>query len=113
MAVLAVLGFASTAAAQVCDAVPGQILLDLANQSDLPAIATQYGLEKAPIDQVGTPPTYRMRIRSDNTQNPCQIAGAMQGDSRILQRETNRKLKVVENEGLPWTLGRSWAIGSG
>src|SRR5215204_5997869 len=79
--------FAGSSSAQTCEAVPKQILLDLVNQADLPAIATQYGLEPTPIDQVGTPPTYRMRIRDDNSQNPCQIAAAMQGDARITQRE--------------------------
>jgi len=65
------------------------------NQADLPAIATQYGLEQTPMDQVGTPPTYRMKIRDDNSQTPCQIAQTMQSDVRVAQRETNRKLKVV------------------
>src|SRR5215204_2650693 len=77
--------FAAGGNAQTCEAVPKQILLDLVNQADLPAIATQYGLETTPIDQVGSPPTYRMRIRDDNSQNPCQIAAAMQGDIRITQ----------------------------
>src|SRR5215213_8687934 len=89
--------FAGTANSQTtCEAVPKQILVDLVNQADLPAVAAQYGLEQTPIDQVGIPPTYRMRIRDDNTQNPCQVAQAMQGDTRITQRESNRKLKVVE-----------------
>ena len=67
--------FAFNASAQTtCDAVPGQILLDLVTQSQLPAIAAQYGLDPTPIDQAGTPPTYRMRILASNPQNPCQIA---------------------------------------
>src|SRR5262245_46681991 len=103
------LAFAAGARAQTCEAVPGQVLIDLFNQADLPAIATQYGLQPTPIDQEGTPPTYRMAIRPEVTQNPCQIAQAMQTDARIKQAETNRKVKVVEKEGLPWTLGRSWA----
>ena len=40
--------------AQTCDAVGRDILLDLLNQADLPAIAAQYGLNPTPIDQAGT-----------------------------------------------------------
>ena len=56
----------ASVSAQPCDAVPGQLLLELVNQADLPAVATQYGLVQTPIDQVGTPPTYRMAIRGES-----------------------------------------------
>ena len=37
-----------------CDALPGQILIDLANQANLPAVAAQYQLNPTPLDQTGT-----------------------------------------------------------
>ena len=41
-----VLALINSASGQNCEAVPNQILLDLVNQADLPAVATQYGLEE-------------------------------------------------------------------
>src|SRR5262245_24516663 len=75
--------FSNLSFAQTCEAVPRQILIDLLNQADLSAVAAQYGLEPTPIDSVGTPPTYQMRFKKENTQTPCQVAAAMQGDARI------------------------------
>ena len=85
--------------------------MDLKNQSDLSAVANQFGLESSPIDQVGTPPTYRMRMRGDNNQTPCQLVTALRADSRVARAEINAKLSAVEEPGLPWTTGHSWAIG--
>lgn len=94
-----------------CNCVPDEVLIDLnpLNQNDLPAIAAQYGLQPAPLEQVGTPPTYRMRIV--NGQTPFQVISAMNGDARIFQKEVNRRVHLVERDGLSWTQGRSWAIG--
>ena len=47
-----------------CDAVPDQILVNLNNPSDLAAVATTYSLQPTPLDQVGTPATYRMAFLS-------------------------------------------------
>ena len=96
---------------QTCVAVANEILIDLINQNDLPAVAAQYGLNPTPLEQVGTPPTYRMRITSSQT--PCQIALAMQGDARIFQAEANRKINYVEGGNLPWTQGHilvGWSV---
>src|SRR5690349_22319879 len=81
------LGVAGMARAQTpppCDAVARQVLIDLVTQTDLPAIATQYGLEQTPLDQAGTPPTYLMKLRDDNPQTACQVVEAMYTDARIL-----------------------------
>lgn len=104
--------FCSAAVAQtVCNGVPNEVLLDLRNQSDLSAVANQFGLETSPIDQVGTPPTYRMRLRGNNNQTPCQLVTALSADPRVARAEINAKLATVEQPGLPWTTGHSWAIG--
>lgn len=105
----------ATQAAAACNCSPDEVLLDLtpAGANQLQAIATQYGLVPTPISQVGTPPTYRMRIdRAQTSQNPLQIIAAMQGDARIAQKETNRTVNMPEGDGLDWTLGHSWAIGT-
>ena len=85
--------------------------LNPANQNDLPAIAAQYGLNPTPIDQVGTPPTFRMQNSHATAQNPCQLAVILLRDTRILQAEPNRLLNYVETFGTSWTQGRSWAVG--
>lgn len=97
---------------QPCDAVPGQIIVTLVNPSDRNAVAVQYGLESQPIDQVGNPPSFRMRLAAGNTQTPCQVRASMQVDARVARVEVNRKLSAMERTGLPWTLGHSWAVGN-
>ena len=82
--------------AATCDAVPREVLIDLFNQTDLPAVAAQYQLNPTPLGQVGTPPTYRMQFAQSNTQTACQVAEDMQDDARIRQAETNRNLYYVE-----------------
>src|SRR3954453_4003831 len=95
--------WASTSNAQdKCDAVSKEILVDVSNAGDLPVIASKYGLEPTPLGQIGSPPTYRMRIRDDNPQTPCQLQVAMQGDARVGKPEVNRKVSAFEKEGLPW-----------
>lgn len=113
---IAVLIVASVTSSQVygqqsCDAVPGEIIITLVNSNDRSAVAAQYGLNSRPIAQVGNPPSFRMRLAAGNTQTPCQVRTAMQGDVRIARSEVNRKLSSVERPGLPWTLGHSWAVG--
>jgi subtilisin family serine protease len=111
MIALAILSCSAAAAQTVCEGVPNEVLLDLRNQSDLATVANQFGLETSPIDQVGTPPTYRMRLRGNNKQSSCQVAAALSADPRVARAETNAKLSAVEQPGLPWTTGHSWAIG--
>jgi subtilisin family serine protease len=97
-----------------CDCAADEILVDLtaAGAAQLSAVAAQYKLVPEPISAVGSPPTYRMRIdRGQTSETPLQIAAAMQGDTRIAQKETNRSVHLVEGDELPWTLGHSWAIG--
>ncbi len=91
-----------------CNCVPDEVIFELVNPANLPAIAAQYGLSPIPLGQVGTPPTYRMRI--NNQQGPEQIVEIMQSDGRITKPEVNRKLSAAERPGLPWTQGQSWAI---
>ena len=87
---LALFIFTGNTFGQTCDAAPKQVLIDLnpLNPNDLPAIAAQYGLNPTPLDQVGTPPTYRMRILDSTAQNPCQLATTLLGDARILRGRT-------------------------
>ena len=103
--------FGESSGQTTCDAIPKQVIVNVINPSDISAVATQYGLEITPIDQIGSPPSYRMRIRDDNTQTPCAIQTAMQGDVRIAASEVNRRLSSIELEELPWTIGHSWAVG--
>ena len=53
------------------DYVPEQVIFQLANQADLPAVAAQFHLDPTPLGQVGTPPSYRMHI--NNGQTPPQV----------------------------------------
>jgi len=92
-----------------CDCVPNEVIFELVDSSNLPAVAAQYALNPAPLGQVGTPVTYRMQIT--NGQTPLQTVAAMRADARITKPEVNRKLSAVERQGLDWTLGQSWAIG--
>lgn len=102
---------AQTITAQVggCDCVPDEVIFELLNPANLPAIAAQYGLNATPLGQVGTPPTFRMRIISGAA--PTDVIAMMQSDGRITKSEVNRKLSAVEREGLPWTQGQSWSVG--
>src|SRR5436190_8367659 len=92
-----------------CDCVPDQVIVQLNSAADLPAVATQYHLDATPISQMAQPPIYLLHI--NNGQTPPQVVAAMAGDTRIIFREVNRILSQVERPGLPWTQGRSWAIG--
>ena len=92
-----------------CSCVPNQVILQLSSSANLAAVAAQYGLNPAPLSQVASPAIYLLQIT--NGQTPTQVVSAMAGDARIIFREVNRKLSQVEREGLPWTQGRSWAIG--
>lgn len=103
--------FGDPAFGQPCNAVPGEIIVNLVNQKERKAIASQYGLDPIPIDQIGSPPSIRMRFAATNTQTPCEVQASMQGDARISKSEVNRRLSSVERQGLPWTLGHSWAVG--
>ena len=55
----------SVSAQGTCDAVANQVLVDVANPADIPAVAAQYGLNAAPIDQVGSPATYRFQLATE------------------------------------------------
>ena len=92
-----------------CECVPNEVIFELVNPANLPAIAVQYGLDPIPLGQVGTPPTYRMRIIGGAS--PTELVTSMQNDMRITKPEVNRKLSAVEREGLPWTQGQSWSVG--
>lgn len=97
-----------------CKCAPNEVLIVLSpgNAGQLPNIAAQYNLIPTPLSEVGNPPTYRMQIdRSLTSMSPTQLIAAMQNDSRILNKETNRNLNLSEGHGLDWTLGQSWAIG--
>src|SRR5215203_2984619 len=63
------------------DCVPDEVIFQLTNQADLAAVAAQYHLDAVPLRQVGTPPSYRMRI--NNGQTPTQVVAAMAADGRV------------------------------
>lgn len=92
-----------------CSCVDGQVIVQLNNAADLPAVAAQYGLNSTPISQVASPAIYLLQIT--NGQTPVQAAAALSGDVRVIFSEVNRKLSQVERPGLSWTQGSSWAVG--
>ncbi len=108
-AVLITVASFGVALSQDCSCVPNQVIVQLTPAASLTAVAAQYGLNPTPISQVASPAIYLLQIT--NGQTPTQVVSAMNGDTRIIFREVNRKLSQVEREGLPWTQGRSWAIG--
>ena len=92
--ILGTVSFGQESGSATCDAVPGEVLNDLVNQSDLPAVAAQYNLNATPLGEVGSPPTYRMQIT--NGQTPCDVVALMKTDPRISQKEVNRSVKVEQ-----------------
>ena len=107
----AVFAFILPVSAQDCNCVANQVIVQLTNAANLPAVSAQYGLNPTPISQVASPAIYLLQITNGST--PTQVVNAMTAplDPRITFAEVNRKLSQVEKPGLNWTQGRSWAVG--
>jgi subtilisin family serine protease len=63
------------------------VLVKLFSASDLGAVAGDYGLQPAPLDQFGSRPIYRMQIM--DAEPPPDKAAALTGDSRVEYAEPN------------------------
>jgi subtilisin family serine protease len=81
-----------------------QVILKLQNAADLPAVAAQYRLDPAPLDQLSVAPLYLMRI-VDGTA-PDVRAAALALDARVAYAEPNVIGSTAEDQG-----DSSWASG--
>lgn len=100
------LSFAPPVAAGGSRAVPNEVVVWLYRATDLPAVASKYGIDPAPISQFGTNTIYRLRIISG--QKPEDVAKLLTGDSRVFYSEPNYINSVPEDGGrLAWTSGSS------
>jgi subtilisin family serine protease len=81
-----------------------QVIVKLQNAADLPAVAAQYRLDPAPLDQLSVAPLYLMRI-VDGTA-PDVRAAALALDARVAYAEPNVIGSTAEDQG-----DSSWASG--
>lgn len=94
------------------DEYPGdEIVLKLANATDLAAVAGAYGLDPVFLDQFGSRPIYRLRILDGTT--PLNKAAALTSDAagRVLYAEPNFNAVAPEVSGISWASGIPWAGG--
>lgn len=83
----------------------GEVVLKLFSAGDLGAVAAQYGLDPAPIDQFGSRPIYRLRVVG--SADPLAKAGELKGDGRVEYAEPNYLTETPESRR-----GRgSWVVG--
>lgn len=90
---------------------PGELLVKLAHDDALNAVAHDYGLDPQPLGRFGTRPIYRLRILdgSDPPIKAAQLRSAdgSSGDARVLYAEPNYNLQTPEARR-----GRtSWVVG--
>jgi thermitase len=83
---------------------PGQVILRLRSAADLPAVAADYHLDAAPLDQLTVAPLYLMRIL-DGTAAETRAA-ALSLDARVAYAEPNVIGATPDDQGEP-----SWASG--
>ena len=67
------------------DFVPSEVVVKLVSAADLPAIASRYALDPTPIDQFGSRPIYRLRIK-DSASVEKRVE-ALSSDSRVVFAE--------------------------
>lgn len=84
--------------------VPGQVVVKLKLAADLPAVASAYRLDPAPLDRFGSRPIYRLRIL-DGTSPPSR-ATQLANDRRVAYAEPNYLGQTPEG-----TQDSSWAGG--
>lgn len=84
--------------------VPGQVVVKLKLAGDLPAVASAYRLDPAPLDRFGSRPIYRLRIL-DGTSPPSR-ATQLANDRRVAYAEPNYLGQTPEG-----TQDSSWAGG--
>lgn len=93
-----------TAAANSVDVVPNEVVIWLYNATDLPAVASQYGLNATPINQFGANSIYRLQIT--NAKKPTELAKQLSTDSRVLFAEPNYINSLPEDGGKSiWSTG--------
>lgn len=84
--------------------VPGEVVVKLAQTTDLPAIAADYHLNPQPLDQFGTRPIFRLQILDGAA--PPERALALAADSRIIYAEPNFLGQAPEGrQRTPWAIG--------
>ena len=84
--------------------VPGEVMVKLARAADLPAVAADYRLDPAPVDQFGSRPIYRLRIL--DAASPPDRAAAMVLDPRVLYAEPNWEGQAPEErQDYSWSIG--------
>ncbi|HWE62867.1 MAG TPA: S8 family serine peptidase [Chloroflexota bacterium] len=103
-ALLGVLPRASHAQPGPPTLVPGEIEVQLAQASDLPAVAAAYGLDPTPLDQFGSRSIYLLRILS--SASPNDLTASMLRDIRVVYAEPNLLFQSPEARQ-----AYSWAVG--
>lgn len=85
--------------------LPGEVNVKLAQAADLATVAAAFNLDPQPIEQFGSRPIFRLRIRDGS--DPRDKAAALRADTtRVLLAEPNY------NAGAPGGSGASWSIGA-
>ena len=92
------------------DYINGQVVIKLATAADLQSVATQHGLDPAPLSQFGSRPIYRLRITDgvSVTQRVAELAT----DARVVYAEPNYVAAAPEASRPSWTVGDSYAAGA-
>lgn len=84
----------------------GEVVVKLAQASDLATVAADYGFDPTPLDQFGTQPIFRLSF-GDGT-DPLDKAAALENDSRVIYAEPNFFNQTPEGRKKS-----SWASGDG
>jgi len=105
-AMFALAVFATTPArADDDDFETGEVLVKLFQASDLPAIASEFGLDPTPLDQFGARAIFRMHILDDDS-SPLEKAQELAADARVKYAEPNFLAETPESRQRS-----GWAIG--
>lgn len=100
------------------DYLPNEVLVKLAQVADLSALAAEYGLDPAPLDQFGSRAIFRLRILDGSP--PSDKAAALAVDPRVLYAEPNAVAQAPEaRQQVSWAIGgavgdyaEQWAAGA-
>jgi thermitase len=91
--------------------VQNEIIVKLANTGDLTAIASRYGLNALPLEQLGNRAIYRLRVA--NNLPVSQVVALLRNDlsGKIMFAEPNYVISSPTAGNAPWSLGGSWSVG--
>ncbi|MFL6216903.1 MAG: S8 family serine peptidase [Blastocatellia bacterium] len=88
------------------DAVPGEVVVKLMNAADLAAVAQDYGLDPAPIDQINSYTIYRLRITDGVSPEVKATALMADAQQRVVYAEENQVAEDPEGQArVIWSSG--------